>query len=155
MTGVCGKSTAAWVAACGVAVALSGVFALWPLKGAEAQAPVIARPEPVLQRRLAALDQSAFRVPIWVTEASPPPPPAPPKVTPPPPIRLQLLAIVKEDGAYKAAVYDPESDRLLVVGAGESIGLRSVDKVGATSVSIRDGASVRTLALKEAKEDAP
>jgi hypothetical protein len=102
-----------------------------------------------------ALDQAAFRVPIWVAEAAPPTPPPAIATPPPPPLKLQLLAIVKEGETYKAAVYDPDSDRLLVLGAGDRVGVRTVNAVSRSSVTLRDETGTRTLALKDAKGETP
>jgi hypothetical protein len=79
--------------------------------------------------------------------AAPAPPPPPP--APPPPLKLQLLAIVREGGEYKAAVYDPDAGRMVIVGAGESVAGRGVASVAADAIELRDGAGVRRLALAE------
>lgn len=126
-----------------------GAFAVWPLKAPSVRTPDIKKPEAEV-KTLAAVDVAAFRVPIWVAEPAPPPPPAP--VTPPPPpapLKLQLLAIVNENGVYRAAVYDPDADKLLVVAAGEKIGSRRVEKVDKSAVTLADDTGKRVLALKQ------
>jgi hypothetical protein len=101
---------------------------------------------------LAALDRDAFRAPLWV---APPAPPAPPVASaPPPPLKLQLLAVVHEGGergnggVYKAMLYDPDSDKILVAGDGETVLGKKIEKVTGSGVQIRDGANLRTLALR-------
>jgi hypothetical protein len=103
--------------------------------------------------RLVALDVAAFKAPLWVAPV--PPPPA--VVAPPlPPLRLRLLAIVKEESGLKALLYDPDSDSLLSVGAGDTAGTgraggRIVTEVTAVSVRIQDAGTVRTLSLNDTK----
>jgi len=94
------------------------------------------------------LDLAAFDTPVWtiaepikVAAAQPPPPP-------PPPLRLQLLGIVREGDAYKAVLYDPDSNKVRVVAAGEDLQGRRVERIAADTVSIKTGALVQMLALK-------
>jgi hypothetical protein len=68
-----------------------------------------------------------------------------------PPLKIQLLAILKENGVFKAAVYDPDTDKILVVAAGEKIGSRTVDSIAGSGITLKDGQGVRTLALKDQK----
>ncbi len=129
-----------------------GAFAVWPLDATHVQTPVISPPE-VATKQVAALDLAAFRVPLWVAEPAPPPPPEPVvAVTPPPPLNLQLLAIVREGQVYKAAVYDPDLDRILVVAAGEKVGTRSVQRVDKATMTLRDETGERVLLLKAGGE---
>ncbi|MBX3378328.1 MAG: hypothetical protein KF678_15135 [Phycisphaeraceae bacterium] len=134
------------------AAAGAAVFALWPVKPRTIPAPVIERaPEPA-KRTLAALDLAAFRAPIWVAEPPPPAPPAPvPAPPPPPPLKIQLLAIIREaeTGGYKAAVYDPDTDKVLIVAAGERLGPRTVEQIDQTSLTLSDNHGKRVLALKD------
>lgn len=129
-------------------------FAAWPVSVSPPpeSAPDLSEKEPAKKQTLA-LDLAAFRVPLWVADPAPPPPPvaaAPP--SPPSPLKLQLLAIIHESDVYKAAVYDPDSDRILVVAAGERIGGRSVDKIDKASLTLRDDTGKRVLALRPAGE---
>lgn len=109
----------------------------------QSEVAIAARPE---------FDIAAFNAPLWV--APPPPvkiaqaaPPPPPPL--PPPLKWQLLAIVKEESHYKAVVYDPDTDKVLVLGEGDESGACRIAKVTPTSVDVRDAAGVRTLALRE------
>lgn len=134
-----------------VCVAACAVWAFMPLGPTQVEVPQVsdsaaATPPPAPQ----ALDLAAFQVPLWVAPAPAPqavveaPPP------PPPPLKWQLLAIVREDIGYKALVYDPESDRLLVLKEGDAPGPQRVERVTARTMDVREGVGVRTLALREA-----
>ncbi len=130
-------------------VAIAAAFAVWPVHRVVVEAPRIELPQAEF-KQLAALDLKAFRAPIWVAESAPTPPPAPTQPPPPPPpLKLQLLAILNEKGVYKAAVYDPDGDRIIVVAAGEKIGSRTADSITRTSLVLKDETGLRTLALKE------
>lgn len=134
-------------------VAACALWAFFPLETlhvsphiADAAAPNAAEvPRP-------AFDVAAFNTPLWVAppppvkvaQAAPPPPPPPP-----PPLKWQLLAIVKEESSYKAVVYDPDADKVLVLGEGDESGLCRIAKVTPTSVDVRDASGIRTLALRE------
>jgi hypothetical protein len=108
---------------------------------------------------IASLDVAAFRAPLWVAPPAPvaPPPPA----APPPPLKLQLLAVVHEGEVFKAMLYDPDSDKILVVAEGEALGTgeagggSKVERVTAAGVQIRDGTGLRTLALRPDQGGAP
>lgn len=135
-----------------VVLAAAAAFALWPVASPRIETPVIDSSRSETMRTLASLDLAAFRTPIWVAEPPPPAPIVQVPVPPPPPVKFQLLAIIREQGpepVYKAAVYDPDTDRILVVAAGEKLGHRTVDQVDRTSLTLRDDTGKRTLALKE------
>jgi hypothetical protein len=134
----------------GLCVAVCGVWAFLPLEPAGVDVPEIAQDSGAApQAAPLSLDLAAFNAPLWV--APPPPkvaeaiPPAPPL----PPLRWQLLAIVREDAGFKALVYDPDTDKLLVLGEGDQSGPRRIARVSPTSTDVRDGAGVRTLALRD------
>ncbi len=133
---------------------LCATFAAWPVAVSHPNttAPIITEPEST-KKQVAALDLAAFRLPLWVADPAPAPPPAPAApAAPPPPLKIQLLAIIHEGEVYKAAVYDPDSDRILVVAAGEKIGARRVDKIDKATLTIRDDTGKRVLALKSGGE---
>lgn len=46
-------------------------------------------------------------------------------------------------------LYDPDSDKVLTLREGEHSGSRRVTSITSTSVDIREGATLRTLALRE------
>lgn len=123
-------------------------FAAWPLEPTHLTPTAITQPE-TAKRQVASLDLAAFRIPLWVAEPAPPAPSAPlAPAAPPPPLKLRLLAIIHEGEIYKAAVYDPDSDKILVVAAGEKIGIRNVDKVDKSTLTLQDHTGKRVLALK-------
>jgi hypothetical protein len=95
------------------------------------------------------LDVTAFRAPLWVAPASPAQARAP---EPPSPLRLQLIAIIREAGAFKAVLYDPDADTLTVVGAGDTIAGRTIERVGSAELTLRDGGRSRTLSLRIERE---
>lgn len=150
------------LAACGVAIIISLSFAIAPLDRPHIETPALETPAPAeATPQLAALDLDAFRAPIWV--ADPPPPAPPPTLPPPPPLRLQLLAIIREpdsdmstsgtnvrvSSSYRATLYDPDTDRLYVVTAGDIVGTRTVEHVDAGNVRLSDAAGPRTLSLRD------
>jgi hypothetical protein len=133
-----------------LAITAACVWAFWPLGTPRIELPAVTgTPVEAPPLVVAALDTAAFRTPLWVAPPAPPAPPPP--AAPPPPLKVQLLAVVHEDGVYKAVLYDPDSDKLLVLKEGESLGAagRAVEKVTASAVQIRDGAGLRTLALRQ------
>lgn len=120
--------------------------------------PEVANQEPVS----AALDPSVFSARLWTPPPPlprlPPPPPesstaAKPEATPQAaPLRLQLLAIIQEPDPqggerFRAALYDPDQDVILIIAAGERIGTRTVRSVTARTVELVEGSSARTLEL--------
>ena len=134
------------VGALGVAVLAAGVFSAWPLGTPTTSAEPEEPTRPQQQKPpVAALEQDGFRAPIWV--ADPPPPSAQPPPAPTPPLRLQLLAITNDGAELKAALYDPDTDKLLVVVSGDPIGHRSVERIAADAVVLREGEILRTLAI--------
>jgi hypothetical protein len=64
-------------------------------------------------------------------------------------VRLQLLAITSDGTALRAVLYEPETDRLHIVGDGQTVSGRTVDRVLADGVAFRDdrGGGVLTLSL--------
>lgn len=135
----------------GLMISACAVWAFLPLGSTQVAVPEIgAGATPQAPARVA-LDVSAFSAPLWVAPepapsaratAAPPPPP--------PPLRWQLLAIVREDAGYKAFLFDPDTDKVLVLTEGDQSGSRRIAKVTPTSVDVRDAAGVRTLALRDA-----
>lgn len=111
------------------------------------------------------LDLAAFRAPLWVappvplaspsTKPAPDAPPPPPP--PPPPLKWQLLAIIAEPGGGDAAhagftpramLYDPETDAILDLAAGDHHAGRSVESITQDSITIRTGRHTHTLTLE-------
>ncbi len=113
----------------------------------------------------APLDLAAFRAPLWVAPPAPPTPPAPTPATPtssapkppPPPLKWQLLAIIAEhrngDAAHagftpRAMLYDPETDAVLELAAGDRHAGRSIESITQGSITIRTGTHTHTLTLE-------
>ncbi|MBX3405071.1 MAG: hypothetical protein KF699_16810 [Phycisphaeraceae bacterium] len=103
-----------------------------------------------------ALDLAAFRTPIWVApplppaSAEPPPQPKPePPPPPPPPLKWQLLAIVRSasNALPHAMIYDPESDSVLELAAGDAHSSATISAVHADRVIIQRGRHTHTLLL--------
>ncbi|MBX3408181.1 MAG: hypothetical protein KF869_15620 [Phycisphaeraceae bacterium] len=105
---------------------------------------------------LVALNLAAFRTPIWVAPPLPPVPAVPPPQAkpeppppPPPPLKWQLLAIVRapEDAALRAMIYDPESDAVIELAAGDAHSSATISAVHADRVIIQRGRHTHTLLL--------
>ena len=97
------------------------------------------------------IDRNAFCARLWN------PPPGERRLEPSqrsvakdqPPIRFQLVGIIREDGQLKAALYDPSTDRLLIVVSGDQIGRHTVSEIDEGGVELSDGRTSRRLALRE------
>lgn len=132
----------------------AALFAVWPVSVDPITPPESIGPINTISSKpvMIALDVAAFDVPVWL--APPPPPvvelaakPAAPS-PPPPPLKLELLGIIREGNAYRAVVYDPDTDKVAVVGSGDSLAGRKVDRVSVDALAIRDASGIRTLTLK-------
>lgn len=109
-----------------------------------AETPPETPPEAGPQR----LDVASFEVALW----NPPPkaaPPAPAVVERAEPLRLQLLGIVHTAEGLRAALYDPEDDRIHLVADGESIGRVAVVRVADQVVELADGRRTHLLRIRE------
>jgi hypothetical protein len=135
------------------------VWALAPLESPDIARPVSARSpddSPSASVSSPALDQSAFRVPLWIAQVTTSPAAVEPVIAAPPrpPLRLQLLAIIRDEATatYRAMVYDPDTDRVLVGSVGERFIDQTIASVDAGSLRLRDdsGGEDRVLALKTA-----
>ena len=96
-------------------------------------------------------DQSAFAVRLW----NPPPPPearnalvAGQTAPPPKPLRLQLIGIIDDGRQLRAALYDPEADRLLIVGDGDRVKQHTIT-ITADAVELADGRVTHRLTLRK------
>ncbi|XVJ59528.1 MAG: hypothetical protein HEQ23_09020 [Tepidisphaera sp.] len=149
------------LAAVGVAaVACLAAWALWPLEPepitlASGPDPVHAPAGPAG----VAFNADAFKVTLWTPTPVPPPAPVVAQKTPPPPLKLQLIGITRDtptDGGppvLRAALYDPESDQMLIVAAGEKITTSkasyTVASLTADTIELADGETVRKLSLND------
>ncbi len=148
-------------AVCAGVVLLAAMYALWPvtIEPVSVPTPLSSDSESLAAGEASGpvpLDLAAFETPLWL--APPPPPPTeiaakPPP--PPPPLKLELLGILREGESYRAVVYDPETDKVTVLSSGDTLAGRTVGRITAETVAIKDGAGTRTLTLKtEAKPGA-
>jgi len=152
-----------------------GAWSFWPIPPHESTSAVAARsPKPqALTRvtwrapgtaRAAPIDPKVFEAQLWkvpetieqVAEA--PPPPAPP---PPAPMKLQLVGIVHEtdqtpgktlDRILKAALFDPETNKVYTVATGATVQRFRVKSVNADAIELVDaqstGAPVHALRMR-------
>ncbi len=145
---------------CALGLIALGGAALWafaPLASHEAPASGWEPPEPaqlVPGQHRPAIDRSAFTAAIWnpvvardalqQSQAA--------AAEQARPLRIQLIAIIDEgDGRFRAAIYDEERDRLLIVASGDRVGGHTVTSVAAGGVELTDGRSARRLALREGR----
>ncbi len=111
-------------------------------------------------RRARALDRAAFAASIWN------PPPAlertaeqAPTRQHPPPLRLQLIGIARDAGpggdqVLRAALYDPDTDRLHILAEGERVGAVTVIAVEPGVVRLESGGRTAELRLRRDEERA-
>lgn len=95
-------------------------------------------------------DQGAFVVRLW----NPPPPEARDALVagrtapPPKPLRLQLIGIIDDGRQLRAALYDPEADRLRIVGDGDKVKQHTIT-ITADAVELADGRVTHRLTLRK------
>ena len=99
-----------------------------------------------------AWDAAVFDVALWNPPPRPPPP-APAVAERVEPLRLQLLGIVTTADGLRAALYDPQDDRIHLVSDGGMIGAIGVVRVGDGVVELADGR--RTHVLRTREEEPP
>ena len=87
--------------------------------------------------------------PVAARPTTPPRPVAPRIVA----SRLELLGIVQEGSTWKAAIYDPELDRVFVVGDGEQVGSRRVRRVTDSLVELTAGAGIERLEIRKTDDE--
>jgi len=133
-----------------------GVWALIPLGRSDISLPEIGRVEPTITADDAEFDVDAFRAPLFaapprdaaaIAIATPPPPPPPPP-PPAPPTRIQLLAILTDESGYRAMLYDPDTDAILVRNETDPLGRGVVTRITRSTVEFSEGAAARTLTLR-------
>lgn len=97
------------------------------------------------------IDRRVFEARLW----NPPPAQATPEqpdrpvAKRPEPVRFQLIGIIDDGGPLQAALYDPQTDRLLIVRSGDRIKQHTITAVTADGVELSDGRSVSRLTLRE------
>ncbi len=65
------------------------------------------------------------------------------------PLRLELIGIIQEHGVRKAALYDPDTDRLRIVAGGEKLNEYTIGTVTRSAVTLDDGLSKQTIELRD------
>ena len=98
-------------------------------------------------------DPNTFAINLWAPTPPPPPPTAQAATaTPPQPLNIQLIGIITDaqDGRaiQKAALYDADEDRLLIVADGERVRDHLVRVLAGGVVELSDGRSSRRLMLR-------
>ena len=135
-------------------VAACGWFALGPVSTAEVgfgakmakDAPAVTPPAPDL------FDAKAFDVALWnPTESRKLASGFATGAASRPATRVQLVGITEEKGVLRAALYDPDSDRLWIVGNGESIPGQRVQSLTASEITLVGNVGTTRLALRRDK----
>ncbi len=98
-------------------------------------------------------DPAAFDVALWHVPPAPEPVVEPAPARPLPPPRLTLVAIIREpssdgESVLRAALHDPDQDKLLTLAAGEAARAWSVTRVTADGVELSDGHRTIWLPLR-------
>jgi len=62
--------------------------------------------------------------------------------------RFKLVGITSDEGVLRAALYDPQTDRLLIVGHGDRLGSSEVTLIEAKVVELTAGSRSRRLSLE-------
>lgn len=110
--------------------------------------------EQTTEPSIAALDLSVFTAKLWnppppatqVTEVAAQPAPSVPRE----PLNLQLIGITEDNGRRIAALYDPRTDSLHLVGDGQTIGRLRVTAITDQYVELDDGRGPRKVELEPA-----
>lgn len=150
------------IATVGVVVSTAAaVWAFWPFarepRTLASTAESIAPSRDISTSKLA-FDPGAFEAQLWT-----PPPQPPPKVVvqqpAPPALKLQLIGISRDNGhdgttVLRGVLYDPDSDRLLIVASGEKVELAGrspivVSKLTPDAIELQDGENTRRLTLND------
>lgn len=104
------------------------------------------------------IDASVFDVALW----TPPPAPVVKDVVavapPPPPLKFQLLGISGDgtkDSPLRAALYDPDTDRVILIGQGERLSSFTVRALTNEAIEFVDGARIERLSLREPANSQP
>ena len=99
------------------------------------------------------IDVRAFAATLWNPPPPPPPLPVPESASaanPPKPLNLQLIGIIEEtDGTRRAAVYDIDNDRMLILSGGDSVRDHTVKSITARTIELTDGRSTQRLNLRQ------
>lgn len=137
------------------------VWAFWPQRGDVVTDRATAR---TLDDAIAAasadrsIDPGVFDVALWT------PPPAPvvkdavAVAPPPPPLKFQLLGISGDgtnDSPLRAALYDPDTDRVILIGQGEKLSSFTVRTLTNEAIEFVDGTRIERLSLRDPSSNPP
>lgn len=166
------QSLIVWLVAVPMVVVL-GWWAMFPLDAASVSLVIlesVTEPStlngqpPVVPSSVPPIDPRMFAVKLWnppVIAETPGDSASAANSPPPASVKLQLIGIIREslqpDNAtapvvYRAALYDADQDRLMIVEDGERIGDLTVRIVAGRCVELSDGGAVRRLWLRPDKE---
>ncbi len=111
--------------------------------------------KPELNTAEQSFDQSVFNASLWNPPQVKQTSTALSKKESPRPksLRLQLIGISTDGDTLKAAIYDPDSDQLLIVASGQSILGHTVSEITKFTVAITDGSYTHHLQLLGDKGD--
>ncbi len=112
----------------------------------------LAQPSPQsIEQASESIDRSAFVARLWYTPAAQvgSEQSEPEVAKRPGSFRFQLIGIINDSGQLKAALYDADTDRLLIVTSGDRIRQHTVTAISAEGVELSDGRSTIRLALTE------
>ena len=157
--------------ALGIAAPLVMACAWWSLKPLDAPAPIetpelaiAARDQSESSEQQAPIDPNVFALKLWnpapnppktvqTAEASPTSPPAPQ------PLNIQLIGIITDmvDGqpVQKAAMYDGDADRLLIIADGQRLREHIVRVLPSGVVELVDGQTTRQYRLRTDRNQSP
>jgi len=129
-------------------------WAIAPLHTTPPNVPHIEAPLRINQSQptsKAEIDRRVFAAKLW---NPPPPTPAPAEaaVKPTPearPLNMQLIGIIEENGARRAAVYDADVDCLIILANGDHIHEQTVTNISFRGIELSDGHVQRKLVLRE------
>jgi len=144
------------IAVAATALAISLAWALRPLPALPVIDAGLDAPAPSDGGEAAEpLDRDAFAAAIWNPPDAPERPAAAVEQTAPaPPPRLQLIGIVQDTGdngavLLRAALYDPDTDKLHLVASGERVGAVTVASIERGVVSLESAGRTSRLLLRE------
>ena len=136
----------------GALAVVAGVWALWPQETPTLQLAKVENASGAAHQPPSPAVRSDFlALKLW----TPPPPPVethkPAAPAPRLPLKLQLVGITREsgEGTLRAALYDPETDKLLIVTSGERAGVFTVASLTKDEIGLMDEQGVRILSLRD------